>query len=209
LYDLYVANPIKILKPESNLSNPYNAPAADLSQMSASDDTYEPRVWAIHGRIGRLRYLAYGLLQMLIAVPIFAVVAGVMSLMGSKVMMAGVVIAYIPLIALSFILAKRRFNDMNHSGWLSLLLIIPLVSFFIGLWLIFGAGDKESNNFGPPPGPNSTPVIIGAFIFPALIVIIGILAAIALPAYQGYTQRARAAQMEVQQPASALPESSQ
>lgn len=208
LYDLCVANPIKILKPESNLSNPYNAPAADLSQMSGSDETYEPRVWAIHGRIGRLRYLAYSLLQMLIAIPVVGLIAGILYMIGERAMIVGIILAYIPLIAIGFILAKRRFNDMNHSGWMSLLQLIPFVGIFIWLWLVFGPGDKASNDYGQPPGPNSTPVVIGALIFPAIFVV-GILAAIALPAYQDYTKRARAAQIEVQEPASALPAASQ
>ena len=188
------------------MSNPYNAPAADLSYQSGSDETYEPVVWAINGRIGRLRYLSYSLLQMLIVIPIFGVLMAVLAAMGTKVMMAGMVIAYIPLLAVGFILAKRRFNDMNHSGWLSLLQLIPLVGLFIWLWLVFGAGDKESNDYGQPPGPNTTPVIIGACIFPALFVI-GILAAIALPAYQDYVNKAKAAQMQPQVPA--LPDASQ
>jgi hypothetical protein len=40
------------------MSNPYAAPDAVLSDV-AEDETYEPQIFSVNGRIGRLRYLAY------------------------------------------------------------------------------------------------------------------------------------------------------
>ena len=78
---------------------------------------------------------------------------------------------------------------MNLSGWFSLLALIPLV----GLVWVFKGGTPGANRFGAPPPPNTLGVKIIACVFP-LIFVIGILAAIALPAYQQYTVKARAAQ---------------
>lgn len=44
-------------------------------------------------------------------------------------------------------LAIGRFKDMNKSPWLSLLTIIPLVSFI----LIFPKGTDGENRYGPDP----------------------------------------------------------
>ena len=58
-------------------------------------------------------------------------------------------------------------------------------------WFI--PGTSGSNRFGAPPPPNSTGVILLALILP-IIFVIGIVAAIAIPAYQDYATRARASQ---------------
>jgi hypothetical protein len=71
-----------------------------------------------------------------------------------------------------------------------LLMIIPFVAF---IWL-FKAGTQGANRFGAPPPPNTTGVKILGYSFPVLIVLFGILAAIALPAYQDYVRRAQEAQ---------------
>jgi hypothetical protein len=42
-----------------NTPNPYLAPGAALSGLESGKDTYEPKLWAWRGRIGRLRYMAY------------------------------------------------------------------------------------------------------------------------------------------------------
>ena len=62
------------------------------------------------------------------------------------------------------------------------------------IW-IFKSGTKGRNRFGAPPPPNGMGVLIGAWLLP-VITVLGILAAVALPAYQGYTTRAKAAQVE-------------
>ena len=62
------------------------------------------------------------------------------------------------------------------------------MNIFVGLWLLFAPGKKEHNNYGPHPVKNPIGIVILALIMP--IVMIGILAAVALPAYQDYVERA-------------------
>ena len=59
---------------EMTADNPYNAPDAELN--SGNDELYSPNVFSFNGRIGRLRYLAYGVgtsfLFMLAMIPLGA-----------------------------------------------------------------------------------------------------------------------------------------
>jgi uncharacterized membrane protein YhaH (DUF805 family) len=50
-----------------------------------------------------------------------------------------------------FALAAKRFHDMGTSGWLSLLLLVPLVGFIVVLVLLFKGGEPGSNQYGPAP----------------------------------------------------------
>ena len=108
-------------------------------------------------------------------------------------------ILYIALIYFSFIFAVRRLHDRSHSGWLSLLMLAPLVNIAMALYLTFAKGDAYANQFGLPRVTRTWEKVLGwiyVLIFP-----IGILAAIAIPAYQDYVQRAHEGQIEIQQKA--------
>jgi uncharacterized membrane protein YhaH (DUF805 family) len=181
-----------------NTPNPYSAPSADLSGLESGKDTYEPRLWAWRGRIGRLRYMAYLFLISLINMLPVTILMGILGAAGvmanNPEAIVGIsTLLYLPLLVFSFVLAKRRFNDVNRSGWWSLLLWVPLLNFIVSLYLIFAPGDEGSNDFGAPPSPNSTTIKVIGLGLPVLVAIIGILAAIAIPAYQDYSTRARAA----------------
>lgn len=177
------------------MANPYSAPAADLNSL-AGEETYEPQVFAVNGRIGRMRYLAYSLVMSVLAYVVFAVLFGIgMAVGGMGVGFVFMLLGYIPMLAVTFILARRRLNDLDKSGWLSLLLIVPLVNLGLMLYLIFAAGTAGTNQFGPQPSPNSTLVKVGALAMP-IIFVVGIVAAIALPAYQDYLKRAKEAQAQ-------------
>ena len=168
-------------------ANPYTAPDADLG--GGSDELYQPRFLSFHGRIGRLRYLAYGFgLSMLLMLAIIPLI-GASALMGGgspesmgPVTMILVGIIYVAAIVVSIMFAKRRLNDLNRSGWWCLLFLVPLVNFAITIYILFFPGTQGSNNFGPAPAANSTGVLVLAWIMIG-IPLLGIIAAIAIPAF--------------------------
>jgi len=81
---------------------------------------------------------------------------------------------------------------MNQSGWLCLLTLVPLLNIFVYLVLIFAPGTPTANKHGPQPAANTTWVKIGGFMMP-VVAVLGILAAVAIPAYQDYVIRAQEA----------------
>jgi hypothetical protein len=89
-------------------------------------------------------------------------------------------------------MATRRLADLGQSRWFALIVLIPFVSVIAYLYLLFKGGDAEANEYGPPPCPNSRGVVAAAWALP-IIAFVGMIAAVAIPAYQGYVQKARAA----------------
>ena len=161
------------------MNNPYTPTTADLSSPEGAA-TYQPRLFAISGRIGRLRYLAY-----LMGVSILLVLGAMLIIfflrrtvnLGESGSSAIMLLAYIPTLVLSFVITIRRLNDKNKSGWLSLLNLIPVVNFVVALWLLFGPGDEGANEYGPPPCKNTTGVIVAGVVPLVLAVVVGMMAA--------------------------------
>ena len=158
------------------------------------------------GRFGRLSYLGWnGLLVLVMMVlGIFCAIAlpGFSPNMEQGMPMFAMLllgIVYVTMIYFSFIFAIRRLHDRNHSGWLSLLMLVPLANLGLALYLIFAKGDAQENQFGQPRAAQTWEKVLGWFY--VLIFPIGILAAIAVPAYQDYVQRAQKAQISIQQQA--------
>ena len=60
------------------LENVYSAPRADLSIAPEDDDTYQPKIWALSGRLGRIRYLAYLNISMIILMLPIGILAAVL-----------------------------------------------------------------------------------------------------------------------------------
>ncbi len=184
------------------MNNPYNAPTADLSRSDMGAQTYQPKVFAIKGRIGRLRYLAYSWLYAFLSLAVVGVIFAVLISI-SRDLVALALIGYIPVVAVSLIPAIRRCNDLNKSGWFSLLSLVPFVNIGFAIWVTFFPGDPDANNYGPAPAKNSN----WMWLLILLPVVIGIMAAVSIPAYQQYVERSRAAQaLQEAPPPSALPE---
>ncbi len=181
--------------------NPYQTPESTVEV--ADDSEYQPSFFAASGRIGRLRYLAYGTgLNLLVYAVMFAVM-GSAAVTGSPEAFAGIggVVAfllYLMLFVFSVIFVKRRLNDLDKSGWFFLLFFIPVVNLIMLIYLVFFRGSEGSNRFGPRPTKNPIGVKILGLLLPILF-IFGILAAIAIPAYQGYVERAGMLQQQTEQ----------
>jgi uncharacterized membrane protein YhaH (DUF805 family) len=167
--------------------NQYAAPRAHVEDVAPAGGVGELKLFSHHGRIGRLRYLAY--------VTAASIVHGIVStaltagFAGSSML---AVVIWLPLIAFlwfSIITGIKRCQDMGISGWWTATMIIPVITL---AWM-FWPGSKDANRFGPPPPPNNWGVRLLGLILP-VVFFIGILAAVAIPQYKTYTDRARAAQ---------------
>ncbi|MGB3609980.1 MAG: DUF805 domain-containing protein [Cellvibrio sp.] len=165
--------------------NPYQTPEGQLTvegQGYGEINFFSPKT-----RIGRLRYLSHSFVFMLAVYAILAV-GMALALAVSGVFWVLVAASYIGMIVISFILAIQRLHDLNKSGWLCLVMFIPLANLILALFLLFAPGTPGPNNFGLQPPPNKTWNWILGIAFP-VIMMLGILAAIAIPAYMGYTNQ--------------------
>ncbi len=176
-------------------NNPYQTPAG---QLQTDDDQAfgEVSFFDPSGRINRLRYWAHG---MTMAIAFYAVIIAGVVLMGQGSMFVGgaiLAVGYIAMLVFSFIIVIQRLHDLNKSGWMSLLMLVPLVNIYLMVLVIFFKGTPGRNNYGLQTPPNKTWHWIMAFSFPVLMVVVGIIAAISIPAYQDYVERSQAAQEE-------------
>ena len=174
-------------------TNPYTTPGSTLSDDQLSE--YDPKMFSFSGRIGRLRYLAYisGLYVLMgvggsVVVPMLPMASGAEGSILGFVVTALLVVGYVVMVILGFAFGKRRLNDLNRSGWWMLLYIIPIISLILLVYMIFFPGTNGSNDFGPAPSANTLLIKIFGWLLP-VIFIVGILAAIAVPAYQEYLGR--------------------
>jgi uncharacterized membrane protein YhaH (DUF805 family) len=78
----------------------------------------------------------------------------------------------------------KRLHDIGWSGWLWLLQLIPLVGGIFALIMLVAPGTPGRNQYGPVSPPNSTAVVVLAWLMLGLL-ILGIVAAIAIPAVVG------------------------
>lgn len=170
-------------------ANPYQSPEGDLTVDDGSSG--EIRFFSPASRIGRLRYLSHGILISLVfyVVLIPAAVLFAMGDVGAAIGGLIMGVAYIALLVFTVILIIQRLHDLDKSGWMSLLMFVPLVNVFFAIYVLFWPGTPGTNNFGLRPPPNKTWNWIVALAIP---VILGILAAIAIPAYMDYVDRAQA-----------------
>ena len=171
-------------------ANPYRAPAAAVADAA---EQYQPvNIYSAAGRIGRARYIAYTLGISILFGIVIAAIVGVLAAMGAG-MIAGIVsiVLYIGLFVWMFMLTIQRAHDFNTTGWLSILMLVPLANFIF--WFI--PGTDGENRYGAQTPPNSVLVLIGAWLVPVFF-FVGIIAAVALPAYQDYVKRAQQKQFQ-------------
>lgn len=170
-------------------SNPYQTPEGQLTH---DDQAYgEIKFFSPSSRINRLRYWAHSMLFTFAAIGVFIIIALVAAVLSQTLALILGVITYVAMVVYSFILMIQRLHDLNKSGWMSLLAIVPLANIYLIVLIIFFKGTEGRNDYGLQTPPNKTWHWIMALSFPALMIAIGILAAIALPAYQSYVERAQ------------------
>lgn len=141
---------------ESNHPNAVTSPPFSDVMPLKNHSTPQPPIWRLDGRFGRFNYLAWSILFGLIyfVTVILLAILTPMSLedLDTDAYLTNFfsfgnflnLIWFIPFLLFSI----KRFHDRNQSGWLCLLLLIPIVNIVAGLYLIFAPGDLHSNQYG-------------------------------------------------------------
>lgn len=95
------------------------------------------------GRFGRFSYLAWNCLLAIVAAIIIGIFAVIFpttfinmetSNFGGGMIFLAVI--YIAIFYFTFVFTIRRLHDRNHTGWLSLLMLVPLANVILMLYLI-------------------------------------------------------------------------
>jgi uncharacterized membrane protein YhaH (DUF805 family) len=146
---------------------------------------------SLQGRIGRLRYLAF--MWPTVALSGVAIATAIVAPLFKQPPGIGMIVLIILVGILWFWMSLRsmalRLHDINRSAkWLLALFVLQgLCAAFgggpkmmaicgglfwvLGLLLIVLPGSEGDNDFGPPPGDNTTLVKVGAALFLAVIVL--------------------------------------
>ncbi|OPA96307.1 hypothetical protein BFW87_08210 [Pseudomonas fluorescens] len=155
-------------------ASPYAPPRAAVGEYQ--DEFSTLKVFTIHGRIGRLRYLAWTLvltIAMLVA-------GGILSTAGFAIATASPTLAtifgvltglalFVAIVWVSVQIGVQRLHDLGWSGWLYLLNLVPLVNSVFPILLLVLPGNSGANQYGPPPPRNSTAVKVLATLWLAFI----------------------------------------
>jgi uncharacterized membrane protein YhaH (DUF805 family) len=166
------------------MANPYSTPQAALAEPGYDGATYDPSMFSMSGRLGRVRYIVYsGVLNLLMWVVMGILIGGALMISGSMtsiLVITTLVLTYAVAIFLGVILGRRRLHDLDKSGWLLCLMLVPLVNIGIYLWMLFGPGTEGPNSRGLPPPPNSQALVIGLWVTLVFTVVFAIAVNIAM-----------------------------
>lgn len=157
--------------PSSERLSPYAPPAA---QVGDKLPTFGPlKVFTLNGRIGRLRYLSW---SMTAALATLVLIAALFSILKGSEILGGlaVVVAVSFYILLTIQITVQRLHDIGWSGWLWLLMLVPIIGYVFPLILLFCPGNASANRYGAPPPPNSSPVKILTILATLFVLLISL-----------------------------------
>lgn len=158
------------------------------------------------GRFGRLAYLAWIFLSSIIVLILLGIASAFLGTGfnpedPSSFSIPTIIIfvaVYLAFLYFSIVFAIRRLHDRNHSGWLVLLIFVPVINIIFALYLLFAKGNEGVNNYGPQRVTQGWEKVLGwiYIIFTVGAFVLGLVLALALPSYQGYVEESNSTYIE-------------
>lgn len=150
-----------------------------------------------HGRVSRVQFLAYSTFNALIALMLvallFVMIGGFQGMVNASSeqlpisLLGANSVGMAVLCYLQLAVSKRRFNDLNKTGWLALLMLVPGVNILVYLYLLAVKGSEGANYYGLPARPASQLKTVLMVLIPLLVMsLIGLLTQVVVPSYQSY-----------------------
>lgn len=114
------------------------------------------------GRFNRLSYLGwYGLLSLICMTAFIVIIpfAGIFSLNSanaeaamfsafSSITVFAMIALWVAVFYFQIVFLIRRLHDLNKTGWLCLLLLVPIIQFFFTLYVLLASGTPYRNDYG-------------------------------------------------------------
>lgn len=114
-----------------------------------------PRDFDFQGRIGRMTYFLNMLVVWVLSTVLIGVLAVALICLFQVAPSTAIVLGIIALLAylwaslhFGFSQAAKRAHDLGHSGWISLLCLVPFLGFLVTLYFYFAPGDEHANLYG-------------------------------------------------------------
>src|SRR5688572_9112637 len=124
--------------------NPYAAPQTNVTRGDGNVEDYgEVKIFSARGRIGRVRYIGYTIGVTILLGLVMGIAAGLAGLVDQNATLLVVIIGYVAIIVVQVLLKIQRSHDMNVTGWLSLIMLIP----FAALVFWFVPGTRGENDY--------------------------------------------------------------
>lgn len=111
------------------------------------------------GRIKRLPYFLYAIALLLIMVvfeigimmfgSVYTLQPGIINMVPTVIWIIEITL-YILIVYSMVILSIKRLHDRNHSGWWLAIGLIPILTPFMLIYLLFFPGTSGANRFGNP-----------------------------------------------------------
>ena len=106
------------------------------------------------GRISRDEYIKKFLFLLVSIIPLLIIFVFLADFLGEFVeeiltLLFGIIIVFINISYL--MLSIRRLHDLNKSGWLILIAVVPLIDIAFFIYLLACQGTHGENDFGPEP----------------------------------------------------------
>lgn len=99
-----------------------------------------------HGRASRSEYWYFNLFLFIISIPL-GIIGDLSSEETALILnIIGALIFFLPSLGVSI----RRMHDINKSGWIFLVALIPLIGLIVWIYLTCKKGTEGSNRFGEP-----------------------------------------------------------
>lgn len=155
------------------------------------------------GRFGRLSYMAW---YLIISIVIFTLAVLGMALFGGLTMDEGsdptpklsqlivLGVAYVVFFYYAIVLGIRRLHDLNKTGWLTLLWLVPVINIIFLIYLMAAKGTLGANDYGLSRVTKSWEKVAGIVYIILTVLSIVALGMVAVNSYQTYTERAGYAQ---------------
>lgn len=140
----------------TNPTQPSPVPQPTDTNSNANNDSFWKSLFSFSGRNRRSTYWLTYICAYLLTVSCTYLLFLLADYLSVDNMPDGVVVIFMLLISIPFVwiyLANmtKRCHDLGKSGFFGLLMFIPLVGIFIGIYLAFFKGDLNDNEYGPSP----------------------------------------------------------